>query len=208
MTAAPTHRDFVPGTTGWSVDDLDDPAIESLWAAGKFEIVEGVLTSMPPAYYDGSFALKRLIKLIDRHLESHDPDGEVVLEVDLVLGKHRLPVVDAVYLAPEDRDRAKQANARSGHSGLTYGRILIPPTLVIESLSIGRESHDRDTKRRWYAEAGVPNYWMLDAHARTLECLIIDSGVYRADAFGHGDAEVRPTLFPGLIVRLGSLWAS
>ncbi len=208
MTDVLTERDFVPGTTGWSVDDLDDPAIEALWLAGKYEIVEGVLTTMPPAYYDGSYALKKLIKLIDRHLEQRDPDGEVVQEVDLVLGKRRVPVVDAIYLSPEDRARAKQANAERGpRNDYKYGRILIPPTLVIESLSRGHESHDRETKRRWYAEAGVPNYWLLDAAVRSLECLVLDGTAYRTDAAGLHEAELRPALFPGLVVPLGTLWA-
>jgi Uma2 family endonuclease len=208
MTDTLVHREFVPGTTGWSVDDLDDPAIEALWNAGKFEIVEGVLATMPPAYYDGSYALKKLVKLIDRHLEQSDPDGEVVQEVDLVLAERRVPVVDAVYLSPIDRERAKAAQARRGsRNDYTYGRILIPPTLIIESLSKGHESHDREIKRRWYEEAGVPNYWLLDALARSLECLVLAGGQYRVDASGQGDAELRPGLFPSLVIPLGTLWA-
>jgi Uma2 family endonuclease len=207
MTDVFVHREFVPGTTGWSVDDLDDPAVEALWSSGRYEIVEGVLTKMPPAYYDGSFALKKLIKLLDKHLETRDPDGEMVLEVDLVLSKRRLPVVDAIYLSPEDRIKAKEANATRGRRKLKYGRILVPPTLIIESLSLGHESHDRETKRRWYAEAGVPNYWLLDAQQSSLECLILEGGEYRVDVSGQNDATLRPAMFPGLIIPLAKIWA-
>jgi hypothetical protein len=41
-------RPFLPGTTGWTASDLDDPAIERGWIRGSYEIVEGVLTTMPP----------------------------------------------------------------------------------------------------------------------------------------------------------------
>ena len=46
------------------------------------------------------------------------------------------------------------------------------------------EAHDRVTKRRWYAEFGVANYWLLDVFGRSLECLVLDGGEYRADAAG------------------------
>ena len=49
-------RPFLPGTTGWTASDLDDPQIERLWFSGRYEIVEGVLTSMPPAYLAGGSA--------------------------------------------------------------------------------------------------------------------------------------------------------
>lgn len=48
-----SSRPFEPGTTGWTVHDLDDPEIERQWFEGRYEIVEGVLTKMPPAYFTG-----------------------------------------------------------------------------------------------------------------------------------------------------------
>src|SRR4051794_28272913 len=42
-------KTFEPGTTGWSIDDLDDPEFEARWCAGRYEISDGVLTTMPPA---------------------------------------------------------------------------------------------------------------------------------------------------------------
>lgn len=209
MTTAAAHREFIPGTTGWSVEDLDDPAIEALWSAGRYEIVEGVLTIMPPAYYDGGLALKRLIRIVEQYTEQVGLGDGFATEVDLILGAQRLPVVDAAFLTPDDRERQRQAHAASGRKPqLTYGRILVAPTLIIESISEGHESHDRETKRRWYAEAGVPNYWLLDANARSLECLVLDGPDYRLDASGKADAQIRPSLFHGLVIPLSKLWAT
>jgi Uma2 family endonuclease len=78
---------------------------------------------------------------------------------------------------------------------------------VIESLSWGHESHDRETKRSWYAEAGIPNYWLLDAQERSLECLVLEGSGYRTDQSGRDAAELRPSAFPGLVISLGTLWA-
>ena len=78
----------------------------------------------------------------------------------------------------------------------------MPPTLVIESVRLGHERHDEDTKRRWYAEFGVPHYWLMNAFRRTFRCLILDGGSYRDDAFGRDGETIRPAAFPGLIIPL------
>ena len=112
-----------------------------------------------------------------------------------------------VFLSPDDQEKQKQTHAHAGGGRfLTYGRVLIPPTLVIESLSLGHEAHDRETKRRWYAEAKVPNYWLLDVQERALDCLVLDGADYRVDQSGRHDADVRPSAFPGLVISLGQLW--
>ena len=176
---------------------------------GRYEIVEGVLTRMPAAYFDSSIALKRLIRLVDAAIARTDPDGEIATEVDMIVGQMRVPVVDGIYLSPADRAAQKLAYSKSPlrRRGVKYGRILVPPTLVIESVSAGHEAHDRVTKRAWYAQMKVANYWLLTAHERSLECLVLSGADYRTDASGNGDDEVRPGLFPGLLIPLGTLWA-
>jgi Uma2 family endonuclease len=149
---------------------------------------------------------------VDAAIATTDPAGGLVTAVDVILNALRVPRVDAIYLSPEDRRLQREANAATApaHSRrrrMRYGRILVPPTLIIESLSVGHEAHDRVTKRRWYAEARVPNYWLLNAHDRTLQCLILDGVDYRTDAEGGDQDEVRPGPFAGQIIPLARLWA-
>ena len=82
----------------------------------------------------------------------------------------------------------------------------MPPTLVIESLSPGHEDHDLETKRRWYAEFGVPDYWILDAFAEELVCLRLKGRNYVEDVRGRGKQVVRSSLFEGLKIDLGEVW--
>jgi hypothetical protein len=65
---APSLRPFVPGTTGWTAEDLDDPAIERQWFEGRYGIVDGVLTTMPPAYFVGQQSLEELVFILKAHL--------------------------------------------------------------------------------------------------------------------------------------------
>jgi len=206
MSQAASTRPFEPGTTGWSVADLDDPQIERLWVEGAYEIVDGVLAKMPPADYDGSLPLARLVSQLWRWQDETSTPGDFGTGVDVVIDLRRLAVADCVWLTPEDQARQRRANAESGDPRVKFGRLLIPPALVIESVSMGHESHDRETKRRWYAEFGIPNYWILDAYQRTLDCLVLDGNAYRVDAAGRDKETVRPTVFVGLEITLASLW--
>jgi Uma2 family endonuclease len=203
----PHSRRFVPGTTGWTEDDLNDPRLERLWDRGGYEIVEGVLTKMPPAYLEGSLPLRRLTRQIERHLEENSMPGEFAFEVDLVISRIRIPRVDAIFLTSDQlRRQAEIQAARKQRTPLHYGRLRLAPELVIEAISIGHEIHDRQTKRDWYAGFGVGNYWLLDPFGRTLECLCMADGSYRTDVAGKDQEDIAPAMFPGLTIRLGSLW--
>jgi Uma2 family endonuclease len=106
----------------------------------------------------------------------------------------------------EDLERQRQATARAGRLDRNRTRILVPPTLAIESVSPGHERHDEWTKRKWYAELGIPNYWILNGYTRSLKCLMLDGSGYRIDVEGRDTDELRPALFPGLTISLGRLW--
>jgi Uma2 family endonuclease len=199
-------REFKPGTTGWTADDLDDPEFGHLWDSGRFEIVEGVLTLMPPAYFDGSAAMQELIHLAKRHVDNTSIRGKFATEVDLIVGRKRVARVDAVFATTDDLQRQLQKNAGRAKPHVKYGRLRIAPTFAIESISLGHEDHDRETKRKWYAEMGVPHYWILDAFTRSLECLKLVGDQYERDCYGEKDGQVRPSVFPGLVITLSDLW--
>jgi Uma2 family endonuclease len=199
-------REFVIGTTGWTADDLEDPEVERHWDEGRYEIVEGVLTHVAAANFDGGAALINLVTLLKAHVEAAGLGGMFAAETDVVLESMRVPRVDAVYLSAEALARQEAVNATRPRRRGRYGRVRVPPTLAIEALSPGHESHDRRTKRRWYAEAGVAHYWLLDGYEKTLECLVLQQGAYRTEQHGRASDEIRPTLFPGLIIPLGRIW--
>jgi Uma2 family endonuclease len=211
--ARPT-RPFKVGTTGWTVEDLDDPKIERQWEQGSYEIVEGVLARMPAAFFDGVLPLTRLQRLIIRHLDNKKLSGDFGFEVDFVVDRRRVAKPDMIFLTPTDLRLQAEARARgtrksgtpADQARLRFGRFLVPPTLVVESISIGHEDHDQETKRRWYAEARVPYYWLLNAYQRSLECLVLKGKRYRVDQAGRDRDEIRPSAFPGLVIPLGELW--
>ncbi|HZK81386.1 MAG TPA: Uma2 family endonuclease [Humisphaera sp.] len=201
-------RPFEPGTTGWTASDLDDPEIERQWFNGRYEIVEGILTKMPPAYFAGGNAAFNLAFCIKNFLREQGIRGRFSTEVDIVIDELRVARADVVMLTPADEASQKKAVRRARRGSSIRTRILIPPALVIESISPGHESHDKRTKRKWYSEFGIANYWIVDRFRRSLQCMVLRKGLYHDDVAGHGDEELRPSLFPGLVLSLKEIWES
>jgi len=112
-----------------------------------------------------------------------------------------------MFLSPELYDEQIRREIAEGRDAVeAYVPVYVPPLLIVESLSKRHENHDRMTKRAWYAEFGVPNYWLLAAHERSLVCLRLSGDHYVVDAEGRDADEVRVAAFDGLTVRLSDLW--
>jgi Uma2 family endonuclease len=207
MSRTTAPRELIPGTTGWSVHDLDDPRVEAAWEAGHFQIIEGVLALMPPAYWDNSVALQRLIRIVQRYLEEQNQPLDFGYEVDVIVGDRRVPKADAVYMSDADKARQLRANrSKRKPKRIKFGRLRVPPTLVIENISKGHEAEDRIVKRRFYAAASIPNYWILDVYQKSLECLVLKGDAYALDQLGRGKGRVGPKCFPELTIELSKIW--
>jgi Uma2 family endonuclease len=79
------------------------------------------------------------------------------------------------------------------------------PELVVEVVSPSTTVHDRVTKLPIYAEAGVPEFWLIDSQARTVEVLKLQGKKYFVDATLAGDQVLTSNLFPGWQLPLRDL---
>ena len=110
---------------------------------------------------------------------------------------HRGVLPDAQFYRPGNSPRGQA-------QGLVEGR----PDLVVEVLSPSSVRYDRVTKMTWYASIGVPEFWLVDLDARTLERLVLEGRRYViADAL-DGDRVFDPESFPGLTIPLSQLWTA
>lgn len=99
--------------------------------------------------------------------------------------------------------RRGNKSAHEQQRGLVEGR----PDLVVEIISPSSRRFDRVTKLAWYASRAVPEYWIVDAEAQTVERLVLTGGIYAiAQSIGENDV-FKPTSFDGLEMPLARLWA-
>jgi len=185
---------------------LDDPRIEAQWFRSRFEIIDGVIACMAPAYLDGSLALSRLARAVQSHLAATGGEGEFCYEVDLIVSESRVLVPDVMLVTSEFQKAQAEAVLAAERENPDKTRILVPPKLIIESISPGHERHDAVLKKRWYAEFRVPNYWILDAFTRSLICCSLLGAEYEVDCQGRDEDELRPTVFAPLAIPLKDLW--
>lgn len=116
---------------------------------------------------------------------------------------YKLRVTETRGVMPDVQFYRRGNEPRGQEQGLEEGR----PDLVVEVVSAGSRSKDSVRKLHDYASLGVPEYWLIDPDARTLERLVLRDGVYGIVEALEGDAVFAPEEFEGLEIPLGRLWA-
>ena len=135
----------------------------------RCELRRGALYVMPEPALDHRF----LVHLLWKYLF----DRLTLAGVAHAYSSVNLMLTAADYLAPDS------IVVRSGRAEM-LGRVWVNgvPDIVVEALSTDRNRGLVD-KRRWYAAAGVPEYWIPYGDADTLTTLELgDDGVYRERA--------------------------
>jgi Uma2 family endonuclease len=110
---------------------------------------------------------------------------------DVQLAEDRVVQPDVLVVLNERRDI------------ITPERIVGAPDLVVEIASQRTASYDRSEKQQGYAQAGVPEYWIADPHAHTVEVLVLDvaSGKNRD---GNRERDEGATIYHSLGVFRGN----
>ena len=163
---------------------------------GCQELDDGVLRLMPSANPEHQFLQTELIWHLMGYLRQfREPPASVFPDLTVVLSRERqrAPEPDLVIILAE----------RDGIVGRS--RIEGAPDIVVEILSSDR-ARDLVYKRRIYAEAGVPEYWIVDPRYDTVLPLVLQDGAYgERPALGVGDTLTTP-LLPGLAIPLADLF--
>ncbi|MDE2785950.1 MAG: Uma2 family endonuclease [Chloroflexota bacterium] len=161
---------------------------------GLWELVDGELCEMPPPNLDHQRLVGFLYRMLCTYLDGTTPSlGEALWGVGVALSESRMLIPDLVFVRA-GREDIQQANYLDG-----------VPDLVVEALSTDRQ-RDLALKRAWYAEAGVPEYWILDPVNDTLTVLELSGGEYTERAvLGHGDTLTTLTI-PGFELPLEHLF--
>jgi Uma2 family endonuclease len=126
------------------------------------------------------------------------PGGGLVLPSDykIRVSKYRGVMPDVQYFGPanpgsetlDDDDDAR-------------------PDLTVEVIAPSSREYDQTTKLEWYAEIGVPEYWLVDPEAHALQRFQLRDGRYTISAALRGDALFKPDTFQGLELPLAELWS-
>ena len=169
---------------------------EYLWLTDRcrrlIEFTDGYVEELPTPTSSHQAVLAFLYRLFHGHLE---PRGGVAMFASLRLrireGKFREP--DLLVL----RDRRDERY---------QDRYWLGADLVAEVVSPDRPARDLDEKRGDYAEAKIPEYWIVDPRDQTVTVLSLREGSYvEHGVFSRGD-KAPSASFDGLVAEVDALF--
>ena len=117
-------------------------------------------------------------------------------------------VQGAVALADDTEPQPDLAILRHGAVPYKARDAWAEDALLVIEVAESSLAYDRSTKMRLYAEAGIPEYWVVDCTAETVE-------VHRGpgpDGYGDvslvaGEATLAPQVFPDVTLRTTDIFA-
>jgi Uma2 family endonuclease len=140
--------------TEWTVD-----MVRALPDDGnRYEVIDGELfVTLSPSLMHQNAVLE-LALLVAPYVREHAVGRAVISPADVLVYGPRKFVQPDLFVVPLVNDAPARAWTE-------VGRLL----LTVEVLSPSTERTDRGRKRRVYKEKGVPEYWIIDTDARTVE---------------------------------------
>ena len=183
MPGPPQHR--------WTYDDYtalpDD--------GRRYEIVDGVLYMMPAPGIAHQETVRWVLYYLTTHVQVPGHGKVLCAPTDVELAPNVVVQPDVIVILNHRLDI------------ITPTHIVGSPDLLVEIASPSTAGYDRREKQDAYARAGVPEYWIADPAARTVEVLRLEGGAYRLVGVFQGAATLPSQTVPELPVRVEQFFA-
>lgn len=164
-----------------------------------YEILGGELFVSPTPSTRHQRISRNLQFLLELYLRREGRGELLPAPIGVRLSEEDVPEPDLVVILRENLGRIEELCVAG------------PPDLVVEVLSPGTAGRDLGIKRSLYERSGVPEYWIADPVAETVEALSLVSARYvRSGLFGHGDVAdtLRSPLLEGLEIPLSEVFTA
>jgi len=157
------------------------------------ELIKGEIVTMSPMGLRHRAFVFNLHRLLAVRL---DERAAIWVQLPIVLTEHSEPEPDlAIYRLRE----AVPYKERAPHA---------EDALLVTEVAESSLAYDRSTKLRLYAEAGIPEYWVVDCLAESVDVYRApDAGAYRDVSRVEGAASVSPRAFPDVVLPLAKIFA-
>jgi Uma2 family endonuclease len=161
----------------------------------RYEVVDGVLFRTPAPGAAHQSTVVSITAVLFTHVELTERGRVLVAPFDVELLPGFVVQPDVLVVLHEHL------------SVITPTRAVGAPDLVVEVVSPSTVGYDRRTKQDAYARAGVPEYWIADPQARTVEVLQLAAGEYGSAGVFQGQAVVPSRIVPALPVPVAQVFA-
>jgi len=185
-------RQWPPEQGQWTYEDwlrLPDDGF-------RYEVLDGVLYMTPPPTIRHQDSSGELFARMRTHARQRNLGLVLSAPVGVRLPGQPVPVQpDILFIRKERRDLIGEDTIEGA------------PDLVVEVLSPSNWPYDRGETFEAYRKGGVPEYWIVDYRARTIEVLVLEGTTYvLIGKFGPGQA-ARSTVLAGFEVAVDDVFA-
>jgi Uma2 family endonuclease len=191
ITSSPAKQTWPPEQGSWTYEDwlrLPDDGF-------RYEVLNGELHMTPPPTLGHQSVVTELARRMGNFIKKRKLGRLWVSPIGVRLPGQPVPVQpDIVFVRSERSDI------------LGEGYVEGAPDLVVEVLSPTNWLYDRREKLQAYQQAGVPEYWIVDYRARTVEILALEEGKYTLLAEFHSGEAARSQILPGFEIGVDDLF--
>jgi Uma2 family endonuclease len=162
----------------------------------RYEVVNGVLYMTPSPSWSHQEVAFEIASYLRTHIRTAGLGGVFMAPVDVELAPEDVFQPDVVVLLKASREKLK-------------GRHIVgAPDLVVEVVSPGSATMDRHDKYVAYAQAGVPEYWIVEPGTQTVEVLVLKGERYHTLGVFQGKATLPSQVLPGFDVHVELFFVS
>jgi Uma2 family endonuclease len=179
---------FVPGPRkgDWKYEDYAAlPEDEH-----RYEVVDGVLYMSPAPNMDHQGIVLRIAYYLLTYIEFAGLGRVFTAPADVELSERDVVQPDVFVVLNEHLDR------------LFKSHVIGAPDLVVEVSSPSTVRHDLTEKLLAYARAGVPEYWVVNPDAETVEVLLLEDGAYSSLGVFYGRSVLPSRVAPDMPVKV------
>ena len=141
----------------WTIEEVERLMEERPGYTPRYELVDGALLVTPAPSFRHQRILAELFVLVRAYVKRHR-FGEAVISPSTVRLTPNTRFEPDLYVVPADGGRMPRSSA-------PVTRLI----LAAEVLSPNSARHDRFTKRRFFQQHGLPEYWVVDGEACAFE---------------------------------------
>jgi Uma2 family endonuclease len=156
----------------------------------RYEVVRGVLYMSPAPSPGHQSSVARFVYYLMEYVEFKGLGRVFVSPTDVELSPGDIVQPDVFVVL----------NAHLNY--ITSTRIIGVPDLAIELASPSTARYDLNEKLNVYAHAGVPEYWIANPDARTVEVLKLEGSEFYSLGLFSGSATLPSLVVPDLPVRV------
>jgi Uma2 family endonuclease len=159
------------------------------------ELVDGRMEAVPPPTYEHQMIVLLLVTEIRSYAELHDAGEGIMGPLRVRLGNDNFRQPDVMFMLQRNITRAGN-------------EFWDGADLLMEVVSNDDPKRDLEVKRRDYAEAGIPEYWIVDPRNKTITVLRLEGKQYVTHVQAVGVGNVQSLLLPGFVVDAASVFAA